>query len=374
MLKLRSVYLSVEHVKLIMESENVAHLKVLDLSENDIGSVGAEHVGSASMKELTSLNLASCHIVDRVNALSHLFSQLTSLNLRGNSVGCEVAKVLSSCDMSRLTFLNISDTDLTYENITSIANTNFPNLTTLIMSRFGTESTSKNYVNIQELKALTQKRSEWIQLLSAMLCFKKATTLQLNGNALGEDGVAYVLKHAMNVTHLDLRDNELNADALKAIASSSNMEKLKTLNIKEYATKNYGLSFLANSVYLSNLETLSLEMRCSEKEYVTLFTSPYMSHLTDLNISQSVRLTEKGIKALGSSSSMRNLTKLQMEACLFGREAVECFATHCESLSNLRTLGMNSCYLGEEEATIIKNSPFLGKLTSFGYFTYIDRD
>ena len=119
-----------------------AHLRELNLVDNEIGPEGAEAIATGNLTALTSLNLGSNDIgVRGARAISGAnFVGLTFLNLEDNGIGDEGATAIAS-RLTNLVSLNLEDNGIGDEGAMALYNTPFPRLTflNLTFNRIGNE-------------------------------------------------------------------------------------------------------------------------------------------------------------------------------------------------------------------------------------------
>ncbi|KAG2383315.1 hypothetical protein C9374_004652 [Naegleria lovaniensis] len=412
-LRLKSVYLSLDHVKCIMQSGNVQKLRELDLSENyEIGANSMQYIYEAKLDELESLDLNGCRIgkeglkllllgrnrsLEQDHQVLHSSSSsssntssqwflknLTHLNLADNELYDEGATLIANRCFPHLTHLNLAQNYISHDGVDAItmnAAANFKSLRKLTLDRYNDNHVlspiSVNWVRLNRVFDGTEsKRVETsVRYLTSMPCFENAQIISLNENSITDEGLLEILDRSKNVTDLSLAKNLFTIQGAKSIGSATNLNKLTRLDLSRNSMmSNEGIRSILKNPSLRNLTTLILnESRSSQEDYMLLFNCPYLSNLTQLDICFVTRFSKAGVKALGSSPYLTKLTALHMDGTITCDEA-SCFAHHCKSLQNLKLLSLGSCFLGEQEESILKNSLYLQNVTSLNTFTYIERD
>ncbi|KAF9536772.1 hypothetical protein EC957_009735, partial [Mortierella hygrophila] len=193
-------------------------LTTLDLRGNSIGSDGAKALAEALKTNsiLTTLDLGGNSIgSDGAKALAEALktnSTLTTLNLWYNSIGSDEAKALAEAlkTNSTLTTLNLERNSIGSDGANALAEALKTN------STLTTLNLESNSIGSDEAKALAE----------ALKTNSTLTTLDLRGNSIGSDGakaLAEALKTNSTLTTLDLGGNSIGSDGAKALA-----EALKT--------------------------------------------------------------------------------------------------------------------------------------------------
>jgi hypothetical protein len=278
-------------------------------NELDLGGLGLRTFPGGllhliPLQSLRSLDLRGNHIGhEGAKALSSLVN-LTSLDLRKNRIGNEGAKVLSS--LISLISLNLNANSIRNEGARALSS--LVNLTSLDLR--------KNRIDVDGAKAL----SSLVNL----------TSLSLGSNDIGADG-AKALSSLVNLSSLNLDANGIGDDGAKALSSLVN---LISLDLVLNHIGDEGTETLASLV---NLTSLNLDSNDIGHEGAKALSS--LVNLTSLSLGDSRiglgsnHIGDAGAKAL---SSLVNLTSLNLDANGIGDEGAKALS----SLVNLTSLDL----------------------------------
>jgi V8-like Glu-specific endopeptidase len=115
-------------VQFLMNSKFIPNLKILDLSNNEIGNNGCLFIAKGSLISLEILNLSNNKIENEgINNLSKgEYFKLIDLNLENNEISSEGFNILANGFLSGLKFLRVKGNDLMTENdVDILENGNF---------------------------------------------------------------------------------------------------------------------------------------------------------------------------------------------------------------------------------------------------------
>jgi uncharacterized protein (TIGR02996 family) len=262
-------------VQALAEADRFGELRVLDLSNNQIGGAGlASLAGSAHLPRLAALNLNGAYL--EPGSLGPLgtapwFAQLTELRLVGNNK------------------LELNDLEAL------LGAPSFPRLTALALGsgKFG-DAGAKTVAAATVLRELTQ--------------------LDVPSCGLTSAGVA-ALAQSPNLTKLralELFSNKGTSAAAVAVATSPVMANLRRLGLSNNGITDEGAEALARSKHLTQLCSLSLRAnQITDKGIAALAASSTLRHLESLDLAF-LGLTDEAAKALAGSSTLSNIESMDV--------------------------------------------------------------
>ncbi len=318
----------------------LGNLTSLNLWGNRIGPDGARVL--ATLGNLTSLNLNENKIgPEGAKALATL-GNLSSLDLWFNGIGPEGAKALAR--LSNLTSLDLNENEIGSEGAKALAA--LGNLTSLTLwyNEIGLDG-AKALATLSNLTSLDLSMNEiGSDSARALAVLSNLTSLDLWGNRIGPDG-AKALAALGNLTSLHLVMNKIGSDGVKALAALS---KLTSLNLRNNEIGPDGVRSLAA---LSNLNSLNLnENRIGSDGAKSLAA---LNNLTSLNLWGN----EIGSDGAESLAALGNLMSLNLRNNEIGPDGVRSLAV----LSNLSSLNLDENRVGSDGAKALAT---LKKLSS----------
>jgi uncharacterized protein (TIGR02996 family) len=141
----------------------------------------------------------------------------------------------------------------------------------------------------------------------------RLTRLDLNDNKLGDDGVRALAgcAHLANLTRLDLANNEISASGAQALALSPHLANLTVLDLSSN-TIGEGATAIATSPHLKKLKELFLGGNgIGDAGAKALAASPNLAGLEELMLFVN-EIGAAGAKALTSSPHLKGLRKLYL--------------------------------------------------------------
>jgi Leucine-rich repeat (LRR) protein len=185
-----------------MSISQMPKMLILDLTANQIGAQGAEHI--SKLQSLNSLHLAWNQIGNEGTEYISRLKSLTALNLRNNGVSTEGARYISS--LSGLITLNLSWNRVGDEGAWYISR--LPVLTILDLSFNNISDEGAQHIStiprITTLHLIWNKiGDEGAQHISTMLSLK---TLKIRTNNIRKQGIELIL-NMPNLISLDISDN-----------------------------------------------------------------------------------------------------------------------------------------------------------------------
>jgi len=234
---------------LIPKLSRLTGLTSLTLRGNEIGDEGAKAL--TTLTGLTSLDLVANQIGDEGTKALAALTSLTSLDLGYNQIGCKGAKALTA--LTGLTFLNLWDNEIGAEGAKAL--TALTGLTSLDLRT--------NQIGCKGAKALAAltgltSLNLWDNKIGdegakALTALTGLTSLDLVANEIGDEG-AKALTALTGLTSLDLVANQIGDEGAKALAALTGLTSLdlgyNQIGCKgaKALTKLTGLTFL----YLRN--------------------------------------------------------------------------------------------------------------------------
>lgn len=342
-------------------------LRELILDRNAIGSGGLETLARArGLRGLTRLRvrgdgedaLGDDPIVraDGVEALagSHVFADLEALDLAGNQVGDEaVAYIVQSPHLVNLRELNLAANDLTADGLEILDEAGWE-------VRFESLDLSRNPIGDEGAERLAESEvgNELVRLVldgcgigpdgAAALAradwFPALQTLSLNDNEIGS-AVRSLATAGAGLGDLRLRNTELEAAEVRAVARSASLAGLLTLDLSENYLGAAGVEAVGASPHLRRLALLDLSAGGLSEEVDS--TGPALAAVARLGGSLvSLRLAdnlfgEQGVHGLATDVAWPRLGELDLQGCGVNAPALTYLADgNFPALARLR-LGSN---------------------------------
>lgn len=199
--------------------------------------------------------------------------------------------------------------------------------------------------------------AEWVRDLCCTL--PSLTALNLSNNRIGDDGVkALTTSDALrSLTTLDLSGNEI-VDGVQTLADSDVLCSLTTLNLSNNRIGHGGVEALADSDVLCSLTTLNLSQnRLSDDEVEVLATSETLRSLTTLDLSENHLCS---LKSLANSDNLRSLVTLNLSCSSYhldDHDALKLAASN--TLRSLTTLDLSYNYISDEGRAALEQSETL---------------
>jgi Ran GTPase-activating protein (RanGAP) involved in mRNA processing and transport len=174
----------------------------------------------------------------------------------------------------------------------------------------------------------------------------------------------YVLNLASLAMVRGYEEGLIGDEGVVALAGSPYLTNLRVLVLRiRGATTHRAIRALAASSNLRNLTSLELEnIQIGDEGARALAASQLLSNLTSLELSHT-QIGDEGARALAASAHLRNLTSLDLRSNQIGDEGAQALAS-CAHLSNLTSLNLCSNQIGAEGARALAASPHLRNLTS----------
>jgi uncharacterized protein (TIGR02996 family) len=305
----------------------------------------------------------------RALARSPVACQLTALGLAGDGGGEEAGQVLAGCAaLGGLTELTSSIGDRGAAAL--VRSTHLRSLRALCLSH--------SHLSARTAAALAEAR--WLDSL---------VTLDLYYNRLGAEGCrALAGARAANLTTLNLGSNDLDAEALEALAAGVCWPKLSDLTLTHNGLTGEAIVALAGSPLLASVARLELHSnRIDLAGARALARSPHLSELRSLGLGSNLIGTE-GVEALARSASMPRLVELEVGYNGIDAEGVRLLASspllgrlrglrlagnqfgaaalrlllEALAVTGLDWLDLQGCHIGDEGAEVVADSPQLASL------------
>ena len=202
---------------LLADSPDLAELRALDVSDNDLGIDGVRALtASTRLTQLRELDLGGNDIGDDgASAVAHspTLAGLETLNVSGNSIAGSGATALAQATARHLSSLDLSMNGIGESGASALARTRLP---------------------LQSLYLLgCEIGTNGVRLLAQSSSLSKLTVLALSGNNLGDEGAQALAKSATlsSLTTLDLCANGIGDDGALALAQSPQLKKLRVIEL-----------------------------------------------------------------------------------------------------------------------------------------------
>jgi uncharacterized protein (TIGR02996 family) len=174
-----------------------------------------------------------------------------------------------------------------------------------------------------------------------------------------------------NLGFLKLNSSGLNARALRALTGSPLRQALRHLELGEQTMAprldgNRALRLLAGSPHLAGLTGFKMPAtNATDEALEALAGSPHLTHLADLDLSHSWRLSSDGVQALANSENFARLGRLDLSGMRLGYTGVHDL-TASPHLANLHALYLHDTDLNQADLRILRAAPRLAELTALG--------
>jgi uncharacterized protein (TIGR02996 family) len=307
--------------------------------------------------------------------------RLVSLSLYWNHIGMKRAQAFfTSPHLERLSDLDVNDNEIRLGGLRALLEARLPRVRSL---------------NLRS----NELGDEGLGLLAAAPLLGQLRVLNFSHNDVGEAGVAALASspHSTSIASLDLGYNQGVGDgAARALASSPSLRRLEHLLLKrDYNMRSAGITAagakaLAASSGLAHLTSLNLgrHTRLLDEGSRALCGSPHLARLTSLDLHDcgltpaclapladatflpalvSLNLSENrlddaaGLRTLFGSERLSGLRSLKLDDCAIGDAGLEALAA-CPSLAGLRSLSI--CRgVSVKGAEALASSPCLARLT-----------
>jgi len=364
-LSMRSARITVEGVKASIGA--FISLTSLDISWNDMGDKVLAAIARAPFAgNLTKLNIEGPLVTDEgVKASIGAFTSLTSLDISFNPIGDEgLAAIARAPCADNLTELNIEGVRVTTEGVQANIGV-FISLTIL--------NISANYIGDVGLAAIAQASFAG-----------KLTRLNIGCTNITGEGVEASIGAFTRLTSLDVTVNDIDDEALAALARESFAGNLTELKIGATRITDKGVQ--ASIGAFTRLTSLAIVIsdNIGDEGLAAIAGAPCAGNLTELNmimtrvtgegvqasIGAFTRLTSlaiehnnignKGLAAIAGAPCSGNLTELDIGATHITGEGVQ---ASIGAFTRLTSLAIEHNNIGNKGLAAIAGAPCAGNLT-----------
>ena len=283
---------------------------------------------------ITDLDLNSCYVSDKgAQALadSPYVKNLRSLRLIHNHVGVNgVTSLANSANLHDLRSLDLSITWTNDDALNALAN-------------------SKSLANLGRLDlSANQISSAGVATLATSPLLKKITSLGVGH--IADAGAMELAKspHLENLTELNLSGNGaadfVTESGLAAILNMESLGSLRTLYLNHNQISTSGIEMLANTPKLSELRALDLNWNpgVGDDALTALANSPYMTNLQTLSMMGGrSHIANVGATAFANSKQLANLIKVDFRYNEIGDSGAQAIA-ESPHLQNIRMLNLKN--------------------------------
>lgn len=294
----------------------LSRFKRLDLSRTQVGRKGALALAQCGkLEQLEVLELLACGLDDEVCAIMlEALDQgsLRELNLTHNAISDRSCKALKA--LEHLQDLNLSS----------------------------------NPLSPSALRTLIHRAQPYRKLL-------------LRGCHLGGPSLASL--EGMKVKHtLDLRDNHLGAEGVRALARAKGLKGLKQLNLFNTQLNDQALTSLSRGHMTGSLEALDLgyNVQLRAQGMQAFAQGPAWTDLISLSL-KAVRPSPESLIQLLQGPSLPQLEALDLSMNLFSADHIRAL-TSCVELGRFKQLNLSDAQWDDEAIDLIAQCPHLRSL------------
>jgi uncharacterized protein (TIGR02996 family) len=177
--------------------------------------------------------------------------------------------------------------------------------------------------------------------------------------------------HLSKLAALDLRDNDLVAQDVRALVASPYLDSLTELGLSQNRIGLDGVKALASWRQFPHLIVLDLSdgdrhanANLPDPAAVkALLASHWQGRLARLDLSGNFRVGDEGARTLAASFHLHHLIHLNLNGCQVGAAGIRALGTSAH-LADLRTLDLSESHLNAEDLQALAAAPLLGRLTS----------
>jgi uncharacterized protein (TIGR02996 family) len=334
----------------------------------------AQVVLSPLLARLTSLDvrendLTSGRLRDLLSS-SHL-TGLRELNLHRNGIGFEGMRVLAAwAGLALIESLDLSGVGGGADYVKALAAS--PHLASLrkfnwsrnILALSGSETLGEapGFARLTHLWLVDcEVRANVLRaVVPALSRLADLRFLDLSGNRFGSEGTPALAGALGRLTTLIARDNYLGPLAAAELARSASLGSLRHLDLAENHLGSEGAAALAEARF-GSLKSLRLDANgIGSAGIEALMQSPHLVSLEALMLYGN-DIGDQGAIAIASSPSMSNLRSLRLGHNYIGPRGAAALADS-PNLSGLHTLALGHNPLGEEGVRALAESPYLSNL------------
>lgn len=290
-------------LKALAASPHFGNLQVLEFYSKGVTDAGLKALAaSPHLSNLRELTCAGTQVTDaafKALAASPYLSSLEVLDLIGARVtGVGLKALAASRCISSLRELRLACTRVTDAGLRALA-------------------ASPNLGSLQVLELWeTRITDAGVKALAASPYIGNIKTLDLHSTQITDAGVEALAAGPCldSLQDLSLFNTAGVTDAgVKALAASSQMGRLRVLDLSDAEVTDSGAGALAASPHLANLQRLSLfGTQIADKGAKALAASPYLRNLEELFLNYT-QVSDAGLMALATASDLRRLRVLGIE-------------------------------------------------------------
>lgn len=277
------------------------------------------------------------------------------------------------------------------ESVIKINNTNAE-----LLNKFLSNENTPNNILLDYGQYFLNKKNEEVKFLSNELNTEKLWWLSLNWHYLEPNSIETIVENTsfINLNYLNLYSSNLSENDFLALWKSSDFENLKTLNLNNSNIKNLwnidkgikilsdspimwnlkelyiwynntidnlGVSYLAESKYIKNLELLDLQMNTLTDEAIdSIAKSTNFKNLKYLDISDN-EFTDNVLSSLVENNAIEQLISLNLAKNEIWDNTLKLIAED-EMFSNLEYLDLSLTNISDKWIEYLSKSPYLKNL------------
>lgn len=200
---------------------------------------------------------------------------------------------------------------------------------------------------------------------------EKLTIAGKRGGALGENGLSVLARsrHLRSLLALGLPAHGVDLRSMRELAASEALAGLVTLDVTDNDIGDLGLHAILGSPHLTNLRHLLLS-RCgiTTSGMTSLARSAIIGQLETLALDGNFKIDNRGIRALADCRRLDSLRTLGLGWCSeINGLAIRSLA-QCKQLAGLAELDLSHSPIGDTGAEALADSPHMENLTRLNLY------
>ena len=318
---------------LLFSKCNFKGLKKLDLSWNNISHMGVDAIINRIFQNLNDLiiDYNKLGVIGAFYIAKNQNLPIKELSIVHNDICTKGAEMIATLNLTTLEYLNISDNFICDLGLYYICNGNLNNLIRLNVS-------------------LNQITANGVQYLANANFFNSLNELNIEGNVLEDKGCQYIANSKLKkIMYLNLGLNLLSPISTNRL-SKGRLGLINRLNLERNNLLSEGISFLMNSIFISNMIELNISYNNIRDEGCLFLANGKLTNLEILNLKNN-HITSQGIQFF-AKDSWSNLTDLNLEDNEISSDGFDILSTGF--ITNLKYLKLKGNNLSDNDIKKLK--------------------